>query len=133
MEGISQEAISLAGHLKLSKLIVFWDHNSITIDGSTDLSTSADQLARFKASGWATDEVDGHDAEAVAKAIIAAQKNDRPTLIACKTIIGFGAPNKQGTSATHGSALGKDEVEAAKAGLGLEQAAFGVPDDVLTA
>jgi transketolase len=133
MEGVSQEAISLAGHLKLNKLIVLWDHNSITIDGSTDLSTSDDQLARFKASGWATDAVDGHDAEAVAKAIAAAQKNDKPTLIACKTIIGFGAPNKQGTSATHGSPLGKDEVAAARKTLGWDYPPFEIPADIRAA
>ncbi|HWT97570.1 MAG TPA: transketolase [Terriglobales bacterium] len=133
MEGISQEAISLAGHLKLSKLIVLWDHNSITIDGSTDLSTSDDQLARFKASGWATDEVDGHDQEAVAKAIAAAQKNDKPTLIACRTIIGFGAPHKQGTAATHGSPLGKDEVAAARETLGWHHPPFDIPADIRAA
>ncbi|HVJ44019.1 MAG TPA: transketolase [Dongiaceae bacterium] len=133
MEGISQEAISLAGHLKLSKLIVLWDHNSITIDGSTTLSTSDDQLARFRASGWATDEVDGHDPEAVAKAIAAAQKNDKPTMIACKTVIGFGAPNKQGTAATHGSPLGKDEVAAARKTLGWDYPPFEIPADIRAA
>jgi transketolase len=133
MEGISHEAISLAGHLKLGKLIVLWDDNSITIDGATNLSVSDDQLARFKASGWATDKVDGHDAEAIAKAIAAAQKNDKPTLIACKTIIGFGAPNKQGTSATHGSPLGKDEVAAARKSLGWDHAPFEIPTDIRTA
>jgi transketolase len=133
MEGISQEAISLAGHLKLNKLIVLWDHNSITIDGSTDLSTSDDQLARFKASGWATDAVDGHDQEAVAKALAAAQKNDKPTLIACKTVIGFGAPHKQGTAATHGSPLGKDEVAAARETLGWHHPPFEIPADIRAA
>jgi transketolase len=130
MEGISQEAISLAGHLKLSKLIVLWDDNSITIDGSTDLSTSDDQLARFKASGWATDKVDGHDPDAIAKAIAAARKNDRPTLIACKTIIGYGAPNKQGTAATHGAALGKDEVAATRQALGWTHEPFVIPAEI---
>ncbi|MDY0883402.1 transketolase [Dongia soli] len=130
MEGISQEAISLAGHLKLSKLIVLWDDNSITIDGSTDLSTSDDHIARFKASGWATDKVDGHNPEAVAKAIAAAQKNDRPTLIACKTIIGYGAPNKQGTAATHGAALGKDEVAATRQALGWNHEPFVIPAEI---
>ncbi|HVI87505.1 MAG TPA: transketolase [Dongiaceae bacterium] len=133
MEGISQEAISLAGHLKLNKLIVLWDHNSITIDGSTALSTSDDQLARFRASGWATDAVDGHDQEAVAKAIAAAQKNDKPTLIACKTVIGYGAPNKQGTAATHGSPLGKDEVSAARKTLGWDHPPFEIPVDIRAA
>ena len=130
MEGISQEAISLAGHLKLGKLIVLWDDNSITIDGSTDLSTSEDQIARFKASGWATDKVDGHNPEAIAKAIAAARKNDRPTLIACKTIIGYGAPNKQGTAATHGAALGKDEVAAARQALGWAHEPFVIPTEI---
>ncbi|HVJ32967.1 MAG TPA: transketolase [Terriglobia bacterium] len=133
MEGVSQEAISLAGHLKLNKLIVLWDNNSITIDGSTALSTSDDQLARFRASGWATDAVDGHDPEAVAKAIAAAQKNDKPTLIACKTIIGYGAPNKQGTAATHGAALGKDEVAAARQTLGWNYPPFEIPADIRAA
>ncbi len=97
MEGISQEAISLAGHLRLNKLIVLWDDNHICIDGDTSLSTSDDQCARFAASGWNTLRVDGHDAEAVAQAIEAARRSDRPTLIACRTIIGKGAPTKQGS------------------------------------
>ena len=103
MEGISQEAISLAGHLKLNKLIVFWDNNSITIDGAVSLADSTDQLARFSASGWNTLDIDGHDPDAIAQAIEAAQKSDRPTLIAAKTVIGFGAPNKAGTNSAHGS------------------------------
>ena len=130
MEGVSQEAISLAGHLKLNKLIVLWDHNSITIDGSTDLSTSDDHLARFRASGWITEEVDGHDAVAVERALAAAKKNDRPTLIACKTVIGFGAPTKAGTSATHGSPLGKDEIAGARKELGWPYPPFEVPDAI---
>src|SRR5690348_10286914 len=113
MEGISHEAISLAGHLKLNRLIVLWDNNSISIDGPTSLSVSDDQIGRFKASGWATASVDGHDPEAVAAAIEAAQKSDRPTLIACKTVIGFGAPKKAGTAATHGAPLGAEEVAGA--------------------
>src|SRR5260221_1558129 len=133
MEGISHEAIPLAGHLNLNKLIVLWDDNSITIDGATNLSVSDDQLARFTASGWAVDRVDGQDAEAVAKAIAAAQKNDKPSLIACKTVIGFGAPNKQGTSATHGSPLGKDEVAAARKTLGWDHAPFEIPADIRAA
>src|SRR5690554_4525366 len=100
MEGISHEAISLAGHLRLSKLIVLFDDNAISIDGSVDLACSDDQLKRFQASGWATTRVDGHDPDAVAQAIAAAQKSDRPSLIACRTTIGYGAPNKQGTAAT---------------------------------
>jgi transketolase len=130
MEGVSQEAISLAGHLKLNKLIVLWDHNSITIDGSTDLSTSDDHLARFRASGWITEEVDGHDAVAVERALAAAKKNDRPTLIACKTVIGFGAPTKAGTSATHGSPLGKDEIAGARKELGWSYPPFEVPAEI---
>ena len=106
MEGISHEAIDMAGHLKLGRLIVLWDDNSISIDGPTDLSTSTDQIARFEASGWHTVSVDGHDPEAVAQALEAAHADDRPSLIACKTIIGKGSPNKQGTAATHGAPLG---------------------------
>ncbi|MEO1028308.1 MAG: transketolase, partial [Pseudomonadota bacterium] len=133
MEGISQEAIGLAGHLKLSKLIVLWDDNDITIDGSVSLSDSTNQLKRFEASGWATISVDGHDFAAVEAAIAAAQKSDKPSLIACKTIIGKGAPNKQGTAATHGAALGEDEISAARDYLGWAHAPFVVPDDILSA
>ncbi|MCP5322387.1 MAG: transketolase, partial [Candidatus Paracaedibacteraceae bacterium] len=118
MEGVSQEAISLAGHLKLSKLVCFWDNNSITIDGPTSLSTSDQQIQRFQASGWHTIEIDGHDYEQINAAIIKAKQSDRPTLIACKTIIGFGAPNKQGTAEIHGSALGAEEIQALRDTLG---------------
>jgi transketolase len=131
MEGISHEAISLAGHLKLNRLIVLWDDNSISIDGSTSLSVSDDQLARFKASGWAVTAVDGHDPEAVAAAIAAAQKSDRPSMIACKTVIGFGAPKKAGTAATHGSPLGADEVAGAREKLGWAYPPFTVPETIL--
>jgi transketolase len=133
MEGISQEAIALAGHLKLNKLIVFWDDNKITIDGSVSLSDSTDQIARFKAVNWNTIEVDGHDPDAIAAAIEAAQKSDRPTFIAAKTIIGFGAPNKQGTHKVHGSPLGAEEIAAARLSLNWESEAFVVPADVLDA
>ena len=133
MEGISQEAISLAGHLKLSKLIVLWDNNSITIDGATSLAESDDEAMRFAASGWATLACDGHDPEAVTAAIAAAKKNDRPTLIACKTIIGFGSPKKQGTSGAHGSPLGPDEIAAARKVLGWEAPPFVIPEPVLSA
>ncbi len=133
MEGISQEAISLAGHLKLGKLIVLWDDNSISIDGATDLSTSDDNLARFEASGWETCRVDGHDPEAVAAAIAAARDTDRPTLIACKTVIGFGAPNKQGTAATHGAPLGDDEIAATREALGWTHGPFELPESALAA
>src|SRR3546814_1974764 len=114
MEGISHETISLAGHLRLSKLIVLFDDNAISIDGSVDLACSDDQLARFSAPGWATERVDGHDPDAVARAIATAQKSDRPSLIACRTTIGFGAPNKQGTAATHGPPLGEAEIAATR-------------------
>ncbi|KAA5604615.1 transketolase [Roseospira marina] len=133
MEGISQEAISLAGHLKLGKLIVLWDDNSISIDGPTSLSTSDDHLARFAASGWDTTRIDGHDPEAIAAAIAAAQATDTPSLIACKTVIGKGAPTKQGTSATHGAPLGDDEIAAARSGLGWTHGPFELPADALKA
>ncbi|MCL6730655.1 transketolase [Sphingomonas hankyongi] len=133
MEGVNHEAIGLAGHLKLGRLIVLWDDNRITIDGSTDLSRSEDVMARHAAAGWHTIECDGLDAGKVSKAIAAATADERPTLIRCKTIIGYGAPNMQGTAATHGAALGKDEVEAARKELGLEPREFTVPDDVLAA
>jgi len=133
MEGVSQEAISLAGHLKLSKMIVLWDDNSISIDGSTDLSTSEDQAARFEAAGWHVQAVDGHDMEAVEVAIRIAQESDQPSMIACKTTIGFGAPNKQGTSATHGAPLGDEEIAAAREFLGWPHAPFEVPEDIRAA
>ena len=123
MEGISQEAISLAGHLKLGRLIVLFDDNQISIDGPTSLSVSDDQLERFRASGWHTAKVDGHDPQAVALAIENARAaTDRPSLIACRTIIGYGAPKKQGTAATHGSPLGEDEVTGARERLGWRHA-----------
>jgi len=130
MEGISHEAISLAGHLKLNRLIVLFDDNQISIDGPTSLSVSDDQLARFSASGWAVARVDGHDAEAIAKAIAAAKQNDRPSLIACKTVIGYGAPTKEGTAATHGSPLGKSEVAGARERLGWHHPPFEIPADI---
>ncbi|MCQ2002813.1 transketolase [Rhizobium sp. NRK18] len=133
MEGISQEAISLAGHLKLNKLIVFWDDNGISIDGAVSLADSTDQHARFRASGWNTLAVDGHDPEAIAEAIVKAQQSDKPTMIACKTIIGFGAPNKAGTHKVHGSPLGADEIAATRKALNWEEEAFVVPADVLDA
>jgi transketolase len=133
MEGISQEAISLAGHLKLSKLIVLWDNNSISIDGPTSLSTSENQIGRFQAANWATLEVDGHDADAVAAVLKKAQTHDKPTLIACKTVIGYGAPTKAGTAATHGSPLGKDEIAGARQKLGWAYEPFVVPDAIRAA
>jgi transketolase len=133
MEGISHEAVSLAGHLKLNKLILLFDDNHISIDGSTDLTVSDDQVARFQASGWNATRVDGHDPEAIAKAIAAAQKSDKPSMIACRTIIGFGAPKKQGTAATHGSPLGKDEIAGAREQLGWKYPPFEIPQDILGA
>ncbi|MFZ5618097.1 MAG: transketolase [Pseudomonadota bacterium] len=133
MEGISQEAISLAGHLKLKKLIVLWDDNSITIDGKVSLADSTDQLQRFEASGWACLRADGHDRGSVSAALAEAQRADRPTLIAVRTIIGKGAPRKQGTAATHGSPLGEDEVAAARKALDWPHPAFEIPDDILSA
>jgi transketolase len=133
MEGVNHEAVGLAGHLKLERLIVLWDDNNITIDGSTDLSRDEDVPGRFQAGKWHTVECDGLSADDVSRAIEEALADPRPSLIRCKTIIGFGAPSKQGTAATHGSALGKDEVAAAKVELGLEPKQFFVPEDVLAA
>ncbi len=133
MEGISQEAISLAGHLKLNRLIVFWDDNNISIDGPVTLSDNTDQAARFAASGWNTLKIDGHDPEAIAAAIEAARNSDRPTLIAAKTTIGFGAPTKAGTNKVHGSPLGADEIAATRKALGWSYEPFEVPADVLDA
>jgi transketolase len=132
MEGVNHEAVGLAGHLKLGRLIVLWDDNKITIDGSTDLSRSEDVVARHQAAGWHTLECDGLDAGKVSKAIEAAIAEERPSLIRCRTIIGYGAPNKQGTAATHGAALGADEVAAARIELGWDQPPFEIPDDVLS-
>ncbi len=133
MEGISEEAISLAGHWGLNKLIVLWDNNNITIDGTVDKANSTDQIARFKAVGWNTIEVDGHNYEEIEKALAKAQKSDKPTLIACKTKIGFGAPTKCGTSKCHGSPLGAEEVAAMRKNLNWTYAPFEVPAEVMTA
>jgi transketolase len=133
MEGISHEAIDFAGHQKLGKMIVLWDDNKITIDGSTDVSTSTDQQARFLAAGWHVQSIDGHDKDSIAAAIEAAKASDKPSMIACRTIIGFGAPNKQGTSATHGAPLGDDEIKAAREFLGWDHAPFEIPQDVYDA
>ncbi|TLP43016.1 transketolase [Cohaesibacter sp. CAU 1516] len=130
MEGISQEALSLAGHLKLNKLILLWDDNNVTIDGAVSVSDSTNQLDRFKASGWNTDAIDGHDHSAIEKAIAAAQKSDKPTIIACKTTIGFGAPNKGGTSSVHGAPLGAAEIAATREALGWENEPFDIPSDI---
>ena len=133
MEGISEEAASLAGHLNLNKLIVFWDNNHITIDGSTDKSTSTDQLKRFEAMGWNTLSINGHDYNEIRKAIQTAQKSTKPTLIACTTTIGFGAPNKCGTSKCHGSPLGEEETEAMRKNLNWSYAPFDIPESILSA
>lgn len=131
MEGISQEAIALAGHLRLNKLIVLFDDNSITIDGPVSLSDSTDQQARFAASGWKTLGVDGHDPDAIEAAIETARQSDSPTMIACKTTIGFGAPTRAGTSKAHGAPLGAEEIAGARAALGWESEPFVVPSDIL--
>jgi transketolase len=131
MEGISHEAASLAGHLRLSRLIVLYDDNGISIDGSTALSFTDDTLARFTAYGWTTERVDGHDPEAVSAALQRAQTSDRPTLIACKTVIGYGSPNKAGTHGVHGSPLGAAENAAAREFLQWTHAPFVVPDEVV--
>lgn len=131
MEGLSQEAISLAGHLRLNKLIVFWDDNNISIDGAISLADSTDQAARFTACGWNVLRVDGHDQEAIAAAVAAAKTSDKPSLIACKTIIGFGSPNKAGTSGVHGSPLGAGEVAATRKALGWAEAPFAVPQEII--
>ncbi|MBL8644840.1 MAG: transketolase [Rhodospirillaceae bacterium] len=133
MEGISHEAISLAGHLKLNKLIVLFDDNQISIDGPTNLTVSDDQIKRFEASGWNAWPINGHDPEEIAKAIEAARKSDKPVMIACRTVIGYGAPKLAGTSKTHGSPLGDEEIAGARAKLGWPHAPFEVPDVVLGA
>lgn len=131
MEGISQEAISLAGHLNLSNLVVIWDDNRITIDGDIKLADSTDQIARFEASGWATEQIDGHDPDAIAGALERAQTADRPTMIAARTTIGFGAPTKAGTAKAHGSPLGPEEIAGARVTFGWTAEPFEVPSDIL--
>jgi transketolase len=131
MEGISQEAIALAGHLKLKKLIVLFDDNHISIDGPTSLSDSVDQVERFKSAGWTASRIDGHDPQAIAAAIEAAQRADKPTMIACRTTIGYGAPTKGGSEKTHGSPLGADEVAGARLKLGWTSPPFEIPADIL--
>ncbi|MDZ4761278.1 MAG: transketolase [Alphaproteobacteria bacterium] len=133
MEGVSQEALTLAGHLKLSKLIVLFDDNAVTIDGSTQLSDTTDQVARFKASGWNTREVDGHDPAAVRSALQAAQTSDRPTLIACRTIIGYGAPKLAGTGPAHGGPYGAEEIAGIRLALNWAHEPFHLPEDIVAA
>lgn len=132
MEGLSHEACSLAGHLKLGKLIVLYDDNKISIDGATDLSFSEDVLKRFESYGWSTSEVDGHDPEALTQAIANAQLDkDKPSIIACKTKIGFGAPTKEGTASSHGSPLGTDEIKGTRENIGWSHEAFDIPETIL--
>ncbi|NDW00858.1 transketolase [Salipiger sp. PrR002] len=133
MEGISHEAIDLAGHLSLSRLILLWDDNRITIDGGTELSTSTDQQARFHAAGWHVQAVDGHDKEAIAAAIEIARADDRPSMIACRTVIGYGAPTKQGSHDVHGAPLGAEEIAAAREALDWSLPAFEIPPEVTDA
>ena len=132
MEGVSQEAIALAGHLKLSRLIVLFDDNGISIDGPLALADSVDQVKRFEAAGWNARRIDGHDPDAIAAAIEQAKTSDRPTMIACRTTIGFGAPTKAGKASSHGSPLGADEIKGAREKLGWSEAPFQLPADVLT-
>ena len=133
MEGVSQEAVTLAGHLRLNRLIVIFDNNGITIDGDLALTDSTDQVARFEACGWRAVEIDGHDPDQIDAALSDARSSDRPTLIAARTTIGFGAPNKAGKSAAHGAPLGEEEIAGARAALGWSSEPFEVPSDILDA
>ncbi len=133
MEGISHEAISLAGHLKLNKLVVLFDDNKICIDGPTSLTVSDDQLARFKASGWNVQAIDGHNTDEIRAALQQAQQSDKPSLIACRTTIAYGAPTKAGSSSSHGSPLGEKEIEGAREKLGWNHSPFNIPVGVLSA
>jgi transketolase len=133
MEGISQEAIALAGHLTLNKLIVLFDDNGISIDGALSLADSVDQVKRFEAAGWTASRIDGHDPAAISAALEKAQTSDKPVLIACKTKIGYGAPTKQGSEKSHGSPLGAEEIAGARKILGWTSAPFEVPADILKA
>src|ERR1700729_281085 len=133
MEGISQEPIALAGVWRLNKMIVLYDDNGISIDGPTSISDSVDQIKRFKSAGWAAELIDGQDQAAIAAAITRAQKSNKPSMIACKTTIGYGAPTKAGTAKAHGEALGAEELKGAKEKLGISLEPFSVPDDVLKA
>jgi transketolase len=133
MEGISQEAITLAGHLKLKNLIVLWDDNGISIDGKLSMTDSTDQLGRFASAGWNVSRCDGHNPAEIAAALAAAQDSDKPVLIACKTVIGYGAPTKAGTSGSHGSPLGPDEIAGARKALGWDYEPFVVPNELMDA
>jgi transketolase len=131
MEGINHEAVGLAGHLGLGRLIVFWDDNRITIDGATTLSTSEDIPARYSASGWHVESCDGHDFNDIDRAIKNSLEDNRPSLIACRTLIGKGSPNKEGTKAPHGSPLGADEIVATREAINWPHPAFEIPSDIL--
>jgi len=131
MEGISHEAIALAGHLKLNKLVVLFDDNGISIDGPLTLADSVDQVKRFEACGWNSWRIDGHDHDAIAAALTKAQSSDKPVMIACRTTIGFGAPSKAGKSSSHGSPLGADEIKGAREALGWTAPPFEIPADIL--
>jgi transketolase len=133
MEGISQEAASFAAHLKLNKLIILFDDNGISIDGSTSLSTSEDNAQRFRTLGFNVWEIDGHNPDEVRTALAQARKSDKPAFIACKTTIGYGAPTKAGSSGSHGSPLGDEEIKGAKAALDIDYPAFEIPSDILNA
>ena len=133
MEGVSQESIGIAGHLKLNKLIVFWDDNGITIDGHRTIADNVDQVARFQSAGWNAFHIDGHDPKAILDAIHAAQKSDKPTLIACKTTIGFGLPTHAGTQKAHSDAQGPSEIAGARKTLNWPYEPFVIPDDILAA
>jgi transketolase len=131
MEGVSHEAIDLAGHLRLGKLIVLWDDNSISIDGPTSLATSTDQAARFKASGWHVQQIDGHDVKQITEALTRAKNDPRPSMIACRTLIGYGAPGKQGKESVHGAPLGSEQIAAARETLIWPHEPFELPEPVL--
>ena len=131
MEGISHEAIDLAGHLKLKNLIVLWDDNEISIDGKTSLATSTDQLSRFQSSGWHVQSIDGHDFSSIESAILEAKSSSKPSLIGCKTIIGYGSPNMSGTSKVHGAPLGEDEIKNIRNRLKWDNDPFLIPSNIL--
>lgn len=131
MEGVSQEAITLAGHMKLNKLIVLWDDNNVTIDGTLDVADETDQIKRFEAAGWAVAAIDGHDPTAIDQALEWAKSSDRPVMIACKTRIGYGAPTIEGTGKAHGGPYGASEIEGIRKNIGWDHAPFVVPEDVL--
>jgi transketolase len=131
MEGVSHEAIDLAGHLRLGKLVVLWDDNSISIDGPTSLATSTDQAARFRASGWHVQQINGHDFKQIAEALTRAKNDPRPSMIACRTLIGYGAPGKQGKESVHGAPLGSEQIAAARETLIWPHEPFELPEPVL--